>query len=64
MDAIGGRDCLQMVVGGQFPGDVVVRRLSIFRIVLRREQIDRVVAIGLIEANDVGSRRESFLSFS
>ena len=45
-----------MEIGGQFPGNVVVRRLTILGIALGREQIDGVVAIGLIEPNDIGTR--------
>ena len=46
----------EMKVGGQFPGHVVVRFAAAFGKILRSEQIDSVVAIRLIETNDVGPR--------
>jgi hypothetical protein len=45
-----------MKIGGEFPGNVIVRRLAVFGVVLRCEQIDGVVAIGLIETNDISTR--------
>src|SRR6266849_1727936 len=52
------RYCLKMVMSGKLPRDVIVGRFSVFRIVLRGEQIDSVVAVRLIEANHVGSSRK------
>ncbi len=54
-----------MVVRRKLPGHVIVRRFSIFRIMLRRQQIHCVVAIRLIETHDVGSsRKASFLDLN
>src|SRR5439155_23309600 len=62
---IRGGYCLEMVVGRKLPRDVVVRRRSILRVVLRCEQINRVVSVWLIEANHVRSRRKpSFLDLN
>src|ERR1700730_12311167 len=49
---------LQMVMSGKFPRDIIIGRFSVLRVVLRGEQIDSVVAVGLIEANHVGSSRK------
>ena len=51
-----------MVVRGKLPRHVVVRRFSILRIMLRREQVDRIVSVGLIEPHHIrSSRKASFL---
>src|SRR5271155_4920832 len=42
---------LEMIVGRKFPGDIVVRLDAILRILLRREKVHGVVAIGLIKTN-------------
>ena len=44
-----------MIMCGQLPGNVVVGLAAVFRIVLRREQIHRVVSIGLVETHDVSA---------
>jgi len=46
---------LQMIVRGERPGDVVVGLEGVDWVVLWREEIDSVVAIGLIEADDIGA---------
>src|SRR5438046_10450356 len=52
---VSSRYCLQMVMSGKFPRDIIIGRFSVLRVVLRGKQIDSVVAVGLIEANHVGS---------
>jgi hypothetical protein len=42
-----------MVVGWQFPGHVVIRLAASLRKILRDKQVDGVVAVGLVEPNDV-----------
>ena len=59
---IGGRHHLEVVVRRQGPGDVIVRLAAVLREALRCQQIDRVVAIRLVETHDVGPRRKPALS--
>src|SRR5215471_7598309 len=54
---IRSRNCLQMIVSGKLPGNVIVWLAAIFRIVLWCEQVHRIIAIGLVEPDDVGARR-------
>ena len=44
-----------MIVGGQFPGDVVIRGAASFGEILGSKQIDGVIAVWLIEPNNVGA---------
>ena len=53
---VGGGDGVEMEVRGQFPGDIVVRLAVALGEILRREQIDGVIAIRLIETDDVSAR--------
>ena len=48
-----------MVVGRQFPGNIVIGRALVLRIVLRQQQIHGVVAIGLVEAHHIRPGREA-----
>ncbi len=42
-------------MSGEFPRDVVVRLATLFGIFLWSEEINSVIAIGLIETDDIGS---------
>ena len=61
---IGRGNHLQMIVSGKFPGNIVVWLAAIFRVVLWREQIHGIVAIGLIKTDHVGARRIRTISQS
>ena len=50
---VGDGNGVEVIVRGEFPGDVVVGLAAAFGEMLRREQINGVIAIGLIEADDV-----------
>ena len=53
--AVGGRNRLEMEVGGELPGDVVVGLAGILRVELRSQQVDREISIRLIEPHHIGS---------
>jgi hypothetical protein len=55
---VGRGNGVQMKVGWQFPGDIVVGFAFVPGKHLRRKQIDGVIAIRLIETDDIGAGRE------
>ena len=48
---------IQVIMSGKLPRNVVVRFAVVLRIVLCGKQIHRVVSIGLVQANNIGSDR-------
>ena len=44
-----------MIVCGQLPGDIIVGFAAVLGITLRREQVYRVVSVGLVETHDVSA---------
>ena len=52
---VGNRNGVQVIVRGQFPGNVVIRLTASFGKILRSEQIDGVIAVWLVEPNDVSA---------
>ena len=52
---IGSRNRLQVIMSGKLPGNIIIWLAAIFRVVLWREQVHRIVAIGLVEPDDVSA---------